>query len=159
MPRIYRVMKQLNGKPEGGDGSCMLGARESDLGREESEAGNFVEPAKAGLSVGGCVRTTYLNILPRRLQILYPQWARGAKGRNSDQVWAMSQGAYEATPVSEDLELRFKTEDRPGHGLVAPNRQMLLEDYQAALAATQDQWKVDEEHSDDCPVCKQFGIF
>lgn len=158
MPRIYRVMKQLDGKPETGNGSCMLGARESDLGRAEAATDDFVEPAKAGLSVGGCVGTTYLNILPRRLQALYPQWARGAKGRNSDQVWTMGQGKYEAAPISADLDLRFQTEDRPGHGLVAPTRKMLLEKYQAALAATQDQWKVDEEHSDDCPVCRQFGI-
>jgi hypothetical protein len=158
MPRIFRVMKPLDGKPEVGNSSCMLGARERDLGRAEAATDDFVDPAKAGLSVGGCVRTTYLNILPRRLQTLYPQWARGAKGRNSDQVWAMGQGKYETAPISADLDLRFQTEDRPGHGLVAPNRKMLLEEYQAALAATQDQWKVDEEHSDDCPVCRQFGI-
>ncbi len=72
MPRIYRVMKPLDGKPETGSGSCMLGVRESDLGREKEATDDFVDPAKAGLSVGGCVRTTYLNILPRRLQALYP---------------------------------------------------------------------------------------
>lgn len=160
MPRIYRVMKQLDGKPETGNSSCMLGARERDLGRGEAPTDDFVEPAKAGLSVGGCVRTTYLNILPRRLQALYPQWARGAKGRDSDQVWAMGQGPYEAAPVTVDLDLRIPppTKDNPGHGLVAPARKMLLEEYQAALAATQDQWKVDEEHGNDCPVCRQFGI-
>ena len=158
MPRIYRVMKLLDDKPEIGTSSCMLGVRENDLGREEAAADNFVDPAKAGLSVGGCVRTTYLNILPRRLQALYPQWARGAKEKDAHKVWAMGQGKYEATSISANLKLRFQTEDRPGHGLVAPSRKMLLEEYQAALAATQEQWKVDEEHSNDCPVCRQFGI-
>lgn len=156
MPCVCRVMRPLDNKPEIGTASCMLGARESDLGREA--ATDAVEPEKAGLSVGGCVRTSYLNILPRRLQSLYPQWARGAKGKDSHQVWAMGQGAYEPAPISEDLELRFKTNDRPGHGLVAPSRKMPLEEYQAALAATQNQWKVDEDHRDDCPVCRQLGI-
>ena len=74
---------------------------------------------KAGLSVGGCVRTTYVNYLPRRLQLLYPEWARGAKGNNLHKVWAMGQGAYEANPISPDLDLRFNTDDRPGHGFSA----------------------------------------
>ncbi len=141
MPRIYRVMRPLNNKPEIGNASCMLGARESDLGQDETEPDADVEPEKAGLSVGGCMRTSYLNILPRRLHNLYPQWARGAKGKDSHQVWAMGQGAYEPASISEDLELRFKTEDRPGHGLVAPSRKMPLKEYQAALAATQDHGK------------------
>lgn len=138
----------------------MLGARERDLGREEVPPSNFLEPEKAGLSVGGCVRTNYFNILPQRLAKIYPQWARGAKGKDAHKVWAMGEGTYESAPVNVDLKLRIPpiSKDNPGHGLVAPNRRMLLEEYQAALAATQDQWKVDEEHSDGCPVCKQFGI-
>jgi len=158
MPRIYRVMKELDDKPAVGNGSCMLGARPGDLGREAELTDGLVEPSEAGLSVGGCVRTTYLNILPRRLQSLYPEWARGAKGKDTHKVWAMGHGTYEAAPIGPDLELRFKTDDRPGHGLVAPNREMLLDDYQAALAATQGQWKIDEEHTNECPVCKRFGI-
>ena len=42
--------------------------------------------------------------------------------------------------------------------VLAPNRKMSLHEYQSALAATQDQWKIDEEHTNDCPVCKKFGI-
>ena len=163
MPRIYRVMREADEKPLVGVESCMLGARLTDLSREDNtEEDNteneLVEPEKAGLSVGGCVRTTYISILPRRLQTLYPEWARGAKGRNSDKVWAMGQGSYLAAPVSADLDLRFRTDDRPGHGLVAPSRKMALEEYQAALAATRDEWEVEEEHNSDCAVCRQFGV-
>jgi len=151
-------MKEFEGKPAVGESSCMLGARPTDLGRENDAADDPVEPLKAGLSVGGCIRTTYLNYLPQRLQLVYPEWARGAKGNNSHKVWAMGEGAYEAGPVSPDLDLRFKTNDRLGHGLIAPNREVPLQEYQTALAATLDHWQEDEKHIHDCPVCKKFGI-
>jgi hypothetical protein len=53
----------------------------------------------------------------------------------------LGEGAFERGAVSETLIFR---PDRPNHGLVGPAVPMLLVSFQAALAATQDQWQIDE---------------
>ncbi len=35
---------------------------------------------------------------------------------------------------------------------------MPLGEYRLALAATRDEWQIDENHPDDCPVCKRYGL-
>jgi len=65
-------MKELDDKPAVGNGSCMLGARPGDLGREAELTDGLVEPSEAGLSVGGCVRTTYLTSYPAGFSLSTP---------------------------------------------------------------------------------------
>lgn len=159
MPRIYRVMASEQEKPKVGSGSSMLGARNRDFGKDNSNEKDFsIEPNDGGISVGGCLRTLYVPMLPRRLQYVDPERFRGAKGKDDHQVWAMGDGDYESGSISPDLKLRFVPNDRPGHSLVAPAHKMNLEDYQSALAATQQEWQIDEKHDNDCKVCRQFGI-
>jgi hypothetical protein len=54
----------------------------------------------------------------------------------------MGEGPFVAGQVAEGLDLR---PDRPSHGAVEPSEVMTLERYQAALAATRDQWSIDED--------------
>lgn len=150
---MYRVMKVADDKPEVGTGSCMLGARISDIERAEGDPEDGpVGPLMGGLSVYGCLRCISFQFLPKRL-------LRGAKGSNNQKVWTMGQGNYENSPVTADLNLRIEAEPgSTGHGILEANREMPLDTYQNALAATQDQWHIDEFHPDDCPICKQFGL-
>jgi hypothetical protein len=46
--------------------------------------------------------------------------------------------------LSEQLQLRLDPQ-RSNHGFVEPGTTMKLEDYQEALAATRDEWSIDEE--------------
>ncbi|MBV9850228.1 MAG: hypothetical protein JO250_11185 [Armatimonadetes bacterium] len=159
-PRIFRVMKVADEKPEVGNGSGMLGVRARDVGLDEDVPNDSpVGPGTGGMSVGGCLRTIYINLLPRRLAQQDPELFRGAKGANSQKVWSMGSGPYQPAAFSADLNLRIEEQSEPpGHGLVEPGRAMPLEEFQERLAATQDEWQVNEEHTDDCPVCQQFGL-
>lgn len=150
MPKVYRVMKMADDKPEVGSRSCMLGVRETDIERDEGEAADGpVGPGKGGLSVNGCWRTINFNFLPARL-------LRGAKGKNSHHVWSLGEGPFVDSPFTPDLNLHL--EGAPGHGVLEAARLMTLEDYQNSLAATRDDWQIDEQHANDCPICRQLGL-
>jgi len=53
----------------------------------------------------------------------------------------MGNGPFIAEPVAPGLRHR---PDSATHGLVEPDRSMPLTEYEQALAATRDQWVIDE---------------
>jgi hypothetical protein len=53
----------------------------------------------------------------------------------------MGEGGFEDGPLAPGLNLR---RDTATHGLVEPAQVVPLEAYEADLAATQDQWIIDE---------------
>lgn len=135
MPLIYRSMTPDGDRPKVGPTARTLGARvPADIPVQDGH----VSPGTGGMSVTPSWRDLAPHRIPRRLVHLAPS----AHGSNNDFCWRMGEGPFEKGAVSEDLELR---PDRPPHGSVEPSATMTLDRYQAALAATQDQWQIDED--------------
>jgi hypothetical protein len=59
-----------------------------------------------------------------------------AGGKRGIKIWRLGEGAFANGPVTDDLVLRA----RSAHGALEPAREMPLDAYQAALAATRDGW-------------------
>lgn len=147
MPKLYRVMKKdADDKPIVGTGSSELGVRPGEmLDNPPGEA----HPGKGGMSVQPSLQALaerFLNWVPKRLAETNPGLFRGATGRPSTtSIWTMGEGPFVDGPVATDLALRCDTDEQPVlHGVVEPDRVMPLVEFQSALAATRDQWAVEE---------------
>jgi hypothetical protein len=136
MPRIFRSMKQdADGKPIVGQSATALGVR---VPRDIApDAAGMVHPGKGGMSVAPHLRDLPPQRVPSRLRHLVPR----ATGKESMHVWIHGEGPFAASPVALGLVL---APDRPGHGSVQPDQTMMFDDYEKALAATRDQWAIDE---------------
>jgi len=55
----------------------------------------------------------------------------------------MGDGPFQAAAVTSELDLR-PDPHKPAHGFVEPARTMSRDDYEQALADTQDRWTIDE---------------
>jgi hypothetical protein len=135
MPLIYRAMLRDGEYPKIGPTAKTLGVRIPD---DIAEQGQFVFPGTGGMSVAPTWRALPMYRVPRRLKHL----AAKAAGSNNYECWKMGVGPFEAGAVADGLSLR---PDRPDHGLVEPSAAMPSEEYQKSLAATREQWRVDEE--------------
>lgn len=78
-------------------------------------------------------------MIPARLHALVPD----AVGDDRLFVWAMGDGPFASGAVAPGLVLRVDPDD-PKHGFIEPQSIMTIEEYQAALAGTRDQWVVYE---------------
>ena len=79
------------------------------------------------------------HLIPERLAAIRP----GAAGKNYLTCYRFGTGVFEAGTVNDDLEVCLK----PGQddsGNIAPTRLMTIEQFQQALAATREDWTVDE---------------
>jgi hypothetical protein len=132
-------MKQdADGKPALGRSATTLGVRvPMDIA---PDAGGMVYPGTGGMSVAPDLRQLPPQRVPRRLRHLVPR----AAGKESWFVWVHREGPFTASPVATGLVL---LPDRPGHATVQPDQPMTLDDYEKALAATRDQWTIDETGS------------
>jgi hypothetical protein len=102
------------------------------------DAEGLVGPGSVGMSVVPAWRHLPRYRIPKRLQSLHP----AARGKDNLRIWRMGEGPFESGPFTEQLLVRL---DNPHHGLVEPASRVSPEQFQAALAATQDQWVLDEE--------------
>jgi hypothetical protein len=140
MPLFYRAMtKTLDGKPAIGPNPRALGVRTPPHETPDirpDERGN-VAPETGGMSVAPSWRQLPPWRIPKRLSSL----CAGARGKNEDACYKLGAGAFEPGAISERL---FFRPDAPDHGLVEPATVMPLSDFQAALAATQNEWQIDE---------------
>ncbi len=147
MPWIFRAMKEKDGKPMLGASGSTLGVRSpGGAGKPDiapDAAGNVI-PGTGGMSVSPSVRQLLdrlpPGLIPRRLKPLAPD----AVGSNNIFVWRMGEGPFAAANITTRLALRPDPQDA-GHGLIEPAGPMPLEEYVSALAATRDEWTVDEE--------------
>jgi hypothetical protein len=64
-----------------------------------------------------------------------------ACGRNEDACWRMGDGPFQDGPVASGLRLHVTSKI---HGVVEPAMAVPLHQYQADLAATQNEWVIDE---------------
>lgn len=114
----------------------MLGVRPHEV--QLSPTGDLF-PGAGGLSVFAGLRDLLPHMIPSRLRHIVPD----AAGDDRVFVWAMGDGPFVPAPVAPGLTLRVDPDDLK-HGFIEPEVIMPLEEYQAALAATQDLWVVDE---------------
>lgn len=136
MPLIFRTMTPDGDRPKVGPTARTLGVRPGvDI---TPDAQGFVAPRRGGMSVAPSWRQLKKHRIPRRLRQIVP----GATGSNQDRCWRMGNGPFTNDTVATSLGLRLERDD---HGVVEPSVVMPLANFQAALAATQAEWSIDEE--------------
>jgi hypothetical protein len=135
MPLIYRAMMPDGHHPAVGPEKKKLGVQ---IPGDLAEVAGRVAPGTGGMSVAPAWRDLPLHRIPRRLKHLEPK----ASGNNQYECWKMGEGPFVAGAVAEGLSLRI---DRSTHGLVEPAFAMSSREYQESLAATRDQWEIDQE--------------
>jgi hypothetical protein len=143
MPRVFRLMKDVAGRPLCGSVAMALGVRPLQPGRAPDipvdEFGN-VQPGTGGMSVYASLRAMPARMVPKRLLPIVPS----AAGSNNLRVWAMGVGRFTDGPIAPQLRFRVDPEDSM-HGFIEPDDIMTVAEYEAALAATQSAWVVAEE--------------
>jgi len=97
------------------------------------------------MSVSPSVETLPPHRLPRRLQKKYPERFPEASAPNAVYCWSMGEGGFVPGFVADHLRLRLDPEAPERHGFVEPEGRMKVEDYEAALGATRNQWRRWEE--------------
>lgn len=138
MPKVYRVMKEEDGRPACGESATTLGVRiPYDVPEDTS---GQVHPGTGGMSVQASLETLPARLVPQRLRERVP----GARGRDTLRIWSMGDGAFANGALSNRLSLRVDPSD-PYHGFVEPDSSMPSEDYQKAIEATQGSWSIDEK--------------
>ncbi len=140
MPRIYRAMFRDVDKPTVGPTKKTLGvqagaSRDDDV---SPDANGNVVPGAGGMSVAPAWRDLPPHRIPRRLRPKCPE------GAGQQQLCLLENGAgpFVNGRVHEHLQLRV---DSAVHGIVEPEMVLPLERFQSALAATREEWVIDEE--------------
>lgn len=104
-------------------------------------ADGVVGPGGGGMSVAPSWRQLPTHRIPARLKDKVPE----ATGSNQCHCWRMGEGLFLPGEMSADLRLLPDPGVSPRHGVVEPARDMQVPNYQGALAATREQWEIDEE--------------
>jgi hypothetical protein len=140
MPKIYRAMLSDSGRPVIGAERNMLGIRTPpDEPADIIPDGNGnVGPNLGGMSVNPSISFMLPVHWPKRWHKQYPQF-KGARGGDGIEVFMHGDGEFMRAPITDDLQLR---PDGPKHGVVEPAREMALNQYVAALASTQNDWRL-----------------
>jgi hypothetical protein len=138
MALIYRSMLADGDKPQIGPSAKTLGARVPD--DIAPDANGKVHPHTGGMSVVSAWCLLPVHRVPRRLKDKFPR----AAGSNALCCWRPGEGPFTAGPIGDRLVFRPDPDKPTRHGFVEPAEAMELAAYQAALAATQDQWVIDE---------------
>jgi hypothetical protein len=143
MPLFYRSMLGDGNKPKIGTCGKTLGARlppAKIFDIPVADNGNVL-PKTGGISVAPSLHDLPLHLIPLRLkaQIRY------ARGNDNLVCWRFGEGPFVEQGVSEKLAFRPDPDKPLKHGFVEPATEMSADEYQRALAATQDQWVRDED--------------
>ena len=139
MPLVFRVMEVENAKPKLGDDTNMLGVRIPPHPHADiiPDANNNVRPGIGGLSVAPNWRSLPAFLIPKRLNRIVNK----ARASNRLRCWRLGDGAFVDGKVADNLILRC---DGATHGLIEPASEMSIDEFQQALAETQDSWEIDE---------------
>lgn len=140
MPAIYRSMKVVNSKPFIANQADGLGVRIGNGPNDDipvTQSGK-VNPGTGGMSVAPNWRELPVHRIPSRLRAKHP----AARGKDQLSCWRMGEGDFADGHLADGLELRLDSER---HGLVEPEERTLLERYLGQLAATVDEWVIDED--------------
>lgn len=137
MPRIYRTMEMIDGRPAVGESRIRLGVRvppnrHPDIVPDE---GN-VKPGQGGMSVMPDAKPRIPSLVPMRLRAVHPRYAGGTVPGNV-YIFCTGLGEFVDGVLTERLKVRVNSET---HGCVEPSAEMTLDNYCEALADTRDQW-------------------
>ena len=135
MPKVFRAMKEENGKPATGQDATRLGLRRGEV---PLDSAGLVQPSSGGLSVRPSLQAIPIEFVPRRLAHL----CQGARGNDRSCGWSHGQGPFADGEVAPTLRLRIDQPNR--HGLFEPKAVTTLADFEQAIAATRNDWIVDE---------------
>ncbi len=131
MPLVYRAMKKdADGFPTVAPSASALGVRpgiDIDLDNESNVIVN-----QKGMSVSPSWRDISIFRIPKRL---------GGQGRNNTYCFKMGEGPFHQSDFAKGLEL---VPDSANHGIVCPKQTTSLIQFEADLAATRNNWKIDE---------------
>ena len=108
---------------------------------DQPDANGVVRPNTGGMSVMPSITSVLKrqpHLVPKDLRSKFP----GARGGNVRRVWSYGAGIFTSAALTAGLVLRVESSY---HGLVKPSTQMMLSEYQQALAQTQDGWRKDED--------------
>lgn len=142
MPTMFRSMKRA------GDGLPVVGTNSKELGVRvppnkhadiDLDANDCIVLNGKGLSVAADWRELLPHLIPRRLKSLSPD----ASGANTLACYRMGSGAFAAGAVNNDLSLVLKQGNSQA-GNIVPNQSVHRDRFQALLAATRNEWTVDE---------------
>jgi len=129
---MFRVMKKGDDdKPVVGQGFGELGVRPTEI--DTDVQGNAVQNDK-GMSVGPAWRVLSLFVVPKRL-------GTGGRGKANAHCFRRGNGAFQQGPCGNGLEL---LPDSRTHGVVRPAQLVPLAQYLKDLAATREEWQIDE---------------
>lgn len=135
MPCVYRSMLADNGLPKVGRSAKELGVRvPADI---QPDPQNQVAPNNGGMSVAPAWRQLPTHRIPQRLR---PQ-APDATGNNNMHCWKFGVGTFTNGIFAPNLSLNITSSN---HGNIEPLAKTDLGAYEAAVAATQNGWQIDE---------------
>jgi hypothetical protein len=131
MPKMVRVMKrEADDLPLIASASNALGVRHGidiDIDAQQNAVIN-----EKGMSVS----PTWKDISPRRV----PK-RLGGQGSNNTAVFVFGSGPFQQAVIAKGLEL---LPDRTTHGVVRPTNVVPIAQFEADLAATRADWRIDE---------------
>jgi hypothetical protein len=131
MPKVFRVMKRdQDGLPIVGPASNALGVRPG-IDIDLDQQGNAI-PNDKGMSVSPAWRDISPRRIPKRL---------GGQGSNSAAAFTLGSGPFQQAVIADGLEL---LPDCATHGVIRPTQLVPLAQYEADLAGTRPNWRVDE---------------
>ena len=142
MPTFYRAMKQADdGLPEVGSDSKQLGVRvapnpTADVDLDEKR--DVILNGK-GMSVVENWRGLLPHLVPKRLKPILS----GAAGSNTLACFRLGQGPFSPGVVNDQLSLILKEHDAHA-GNIVPARAVPERQFQNNIAATRDEWTIDE---------------
>ncbi len=131
MPLVYRAMKRdADGLPFVAPAASALGVRAGiDI---DVDPQGFAIVNDKGMSVSPSWREISIFRIPKRL---------GGQGSNSTHCFKMGAGPFRQDALAPGLEL---VPDNYTHGVVRPEKPVLLSEYESNLAATRADWQLDE---------------
>lgn len=142
MPTIFRTMKRAeDGLPVVGSNARELGVRvppnpSADI---DLDANDRVLLNGKGLSVARNWRNLLPHLIPKRLRSLFA----GAAGSNTLACYKTGTGVFAAGAFGNNLNLVLKN-GNPQAGNIVPSQSVHRDKFQSDLAATRNQWTVDE---------------
>ena len=138
MPRVFRTMlPDEQGRPKiGCESGPGLGARVPPDVTPDSIGNVF--PGIGGMSVAPSIGALKPHLIPKRLRGRFPD----ATGSNGRVIWSMGDGLFADAPIAANLKLRVTSKL---HGHVEPDAPMHIDKFQNALAATQNDWRKNED--------------
>lgn len=141
MPRVVRPMlSESDGLPVVGRRSKCLGIREPPdrFADVDVDATGYVLVNRKGLSVVDDWRRLPGHLIPEHLDDGF----NGACGKHM-RIFVHGDHGFDEGPVSTTLQLLHKLGSTTA-GVVAPIVSLTLSEFQADLAATRDEWRIDE---------------